>query len=626
MVLITVEPYGRRIEATEGSTLMDVIRRAGLDIASVCGGLGTCGKCRVVVVGGSSNISGPSPSEAKHLKVDELKAGYRLSCQARVYGDVTIYIPMESRVSIGERKAVTKGFMRQVELKPLVKKVRHQLPPPSLLDPRPDLDRLIDSLKTVVNVDDLKVDYEALKGLPSIARKSDWAITTVLWCKEMISIEPGDTTNESYGVAVDIGTSKLVAHLVDLGTGEVKAIGLVENPQLAYGEDIISRMAFANTSEDNVRTLQVLLINSINGLVESVCRQAKLSTDRIYEMVVVGNTAMHHFFLGLETRHLGVSPFTPVAGRTITVKARDLGIKINTGAMVTVLPIIAGFVGADAVADALATGILSRDDNVVLIDIGTNTEIFVGNSQKMVVCSAPSGPALEGAHIRHGMKAVDGAIEEVGIGSDGEVKYKVIGGLRPKGLCGSAVIDIVAELFRNDFIDPRGKFKKDRRLKRLRKGPRGWEYVIAWSDETSIGSDIVISEKDISEIILAKVAIYAGISVLMRRRGLTEKDINEIMVAGSFGTHINPLSARIIGIIPDVLGSKVRFVGNTAVMGADMALLSSDARSEAQTIPKMVEYVELSADPYFNEEFFSGLTIPHKDIERFPLVKVMLNR
>lgn len=626
VVLVTIEPYGNRVEVSEGSTLLHAIRLAGLSITSLCGGFGSCGKCRVVVISGFNKLSELSQSETRHLKESEVKAGYRLSCQARAFSDVIIYIPVESRVKVGEIKAVTRGFMRGVELKPLVKKIRVKLPPPSLRDQRPDLERFIDSLKAIAEVNEVEVDYEVLKNLPTVLRESNWDIASVLWGREVVSIELGEAFSESYGVTVDVGTSRIVVHLVDLTTGEVRAVGLAENPQLVYGEDIISRMTFANTSEDNLRTLQFLLINSINELMESVCKQAGVSISRVYEIVVVGNTAMHHFLLGLKTKHLSASPFTPVIGKSISIKARDLGIKGSVGAVVTTLPVIAGFVGADAVADALATGILDRKDNVVLLDIGTNTEIFVGNSEGMFVCSAPSGPALEGAHIRHGMKAVDGAIEEVSISSDGEVEYKVIGDVKPKGICGSAIIDIVAELYRNNIIDSRGKFRRDYGLKRLRKGVNGWEYVIAWSNETSIGKDIVVSEKDINEVMLAKAAIYAGISVLMRRRGLIEGDISEVIVAGSFGTHINPLSARIVGIIPDVPDDKVRFVGNTAIMGADMALLSVDARSEAERIARVVKYVELSADPYFSEEFSSALIIPHKDLKRFALVKALLNQ
>ncbi len=625
MVSVTIEPYGNRVEVCEGSTLLNAIRLAGLSITSLCSGLGACGKCRVIVISKSSRLSELTRSEVRHLSISEIEAGYRLACQARVFSDATIYIPVESRVRAKERRAVTKGFMREVKLKPLVRKFKLQLLPPSLRDQRPDLDRLIDSLKAVAGVSEVEVDYEVLKSLPAMLREAYWSISCVLHGRKIISVEPGNTSSELYGVAVDIGTSKIVVHLVDLNTGEVKAIDLAENPQLTYGEDIVSRMTFANMSEGNLRTLHQLLINSINELVESICKQAGVSVERVYEVVVVGNTAMHHFFLGLKTEHLSVSPFTPVVGRSISVRARDLGVKGNAGAIVTTLPLIAGFVGADAVADALATGILSRDDNVVLLDIGTNTEIFVGNYERMLVCSAPSGPALEGAHIRYGMKAIDGAIEEVSISSDGEVEYKVIGDVRPKGICGSAIIDVVAELYRNNFIDSRGKFRKDRELKRLRRGINGWEYVIAWSNETSVGRDIVVSEKDISEVILAKAAIYSGISVLLRRRGLGEKDISEVVVAGSFGTHINPFSARIIGIIPDVPNDKVKFVGNTAIMGADMALLSIDARSEAGEIARAVEYIELSADPYFNEEFLSALLIPHKDEGRFPSVKALLS-
>ncbi|MGC8544221.1 MAG: ASKHA domain-containing protein, partial [Vulcanisaeta sp.] len=535
---------------------MQAIWRAGLGIRTECGGFGICGKDRVIIIKGNENLNSLTKSELEHLTKDEVNKGYRLACQARVFGDVTIYIPEESRVKPTERKVSSQGFMRQISINPIIKVIKVQLPPPSLEDQRPDFDRLVDTLRNIVKLnnikpDNIKIDLNLLKDLPFKLRTYNWYLNVILWDDEIISIEPGALNLDVYGVGVDIGTSKIVVHLINLSTGEIKAVKYMENPQLAYGEDIITRMTFAEMNPNNPKTLQNLVINAINELIEKAARDAKVPLGRIFEIMIVGNTTMHHFFLGLPTKFLGKSPFLPVTGKLISVKAKELGLKGHPKAYVTVLPNIAGFVGADAIADALATGIMNSKENVILVDIGTNTEIFVGNSDRMVACSAPSGPAFEGAHIRFGIKAVNGAIERVKIYDDGEVEYSVIGDEKPKGLTGSAVIDAIAELFRRGIIDSRGKFRKNLNLRRLRKYEEGWGYVIAWASETATYKDIVLFERDISEIILAKAAIYAGISVAMARRQNKPEDVSSVFIAGSFGNHVDPLNAKIIGMIPD---------------------------------------------------------------------------
>ena len=441
MVTVTIEPHGIKVEVEKGTSLLQAIWKAGLSIRTECGGFGICGKDRIVIIRGNENINPLTKSEIEHLTKEEIDKGYRLSCQAHVFGDVTIYIPEESRVKLAERKVAAQGFMRQITINPAVKVVKVQLPQPSLEDQRPDFDRLVDTVRNVTKLDNVRIDLDLLKDLPFKLRTYNWYLNVILWNDEIISVEPGALNPDAYGVGVDIGTSKIVVHLVDLNTGEIKAVEYMENPQLAYGEDIITRMTFAEMNPNNPKTLQNLVINAINELIERAAREAKIPLGRIFEIVVVGNTTMHHFFLGLPTRFLGKSPFPPVTGKLISVKARELGLKGHPKAYVTVLPNIAGFVGADAVADVLATGVINSKENVILVDIGTNTEIFVGNSENMVTCSAPSGPAFEGAQITFGMKAVNGAIERVKIDDDGEVEYSVIGDEKPKGLAGSAVIN-----------------------------------------------------------------------------------------------------------------------------------------------------------------------------------------
>ena len=624
MVTVTIEPHGIKVEVEKGVSLLQAIWKAGLSIRTECGGFGICGKDRIVIVKGNESINPLTKSEIEHLTREEIDRGYRLSCQAHVFGDVTIYIPEESRVKLAERKVAAQGFMRQIMINPAVKVIKVQLPQPSLEDQRPDFDRLVDTVRNVAKLDNIRIDLDLLKDLPFKLRTYNWYLNVILWNDEIISVEPGALNTDAYGVGVDIGTSKIVVHLVDLNTGEIKAVEYMENPQLAYGEDIMTRMTFAEMNPNNPKTLQNLVINAINELIEKAVKDAKISQGRIFEIVVVGNTTMHHFFLGLPTRFLSKSPFPPVTGKLISIKARELGLKVHPKAYVTVLPNIAGFVGADAVADVLATGAINSKENVILVDIGTNTEIFVGNSENMVACSAPSGPAFEGAEITFGMKAVNGAIERIKIDDDGEVEYSVIGEEKPKGLAGSAVIDAIAELFKRGIIDSRGRFRKDLNLRRLRKYDLGWGYVIAWASETAIGKDIVLFERDINQIILAKAAIYTGIFVAMTRRQVRQEEISKIFVAGSFGNHIDPLNAKIIGMLPDTPNERISFIGNTAIMGADMVLLSIEARREAEEIAKKVRYIELTVDPLFSKEFHNALLIPHKDLSRFPSIIQLL--
>lgn len=508
MVTVVIESYGTKVEAEKGMPLLQIIWKAGLSIRTECGGFGICGKDKIVIINGKENLNPLTKSELEHLTRDEIDKGYRLSCQARVLGDVVIYIPEESRVKLTERKVAAQGFMRSISINPAIKKIKIQIPPPSLEDQRADFERFIDTLKKVAGLNDVKIDFNLLKDLPFKLRTYNWYVNVILWNDEIIAIEPGALDLDVYGIGVDIGTSKIVVHLVNLNTGEIKAVEFMENPQLAYGEDIITRMTFAEMNPNNPKILQNLVVNGINELIEKACKDAKVPLGRIFEIVVVGNTTMHHLFLGLPTRFLGKSPFTPVIDKSISIKAKEVGLKGHPNAVLTVLPNIAGFVGADAVADALATGIMDRKDNVLLVDIGTNTEIFVGNADNMITCSAPSGPAFEGAQIRFGMKAVNGAIERVKIDENGEVEYKVIGDEKPKGIAGSAIIDTIAELFRNKLLDPRGRLRKDLNIKRIRKYEEGWGFVLAWAPETAIGKDIVVFERDISEIILAKAAIY----------------------------------------------------------------------------------------------------------------------
>ena len=623
-IVVVFEPEGKKIVVKSGATILEAAKNAGVGIRSECGGEGICGKCKVIVKNPLA-ISELTEAEKRHLSKLEIDSGYRLACQAHIKQSVVIVVPPESR--IGERKIQVAGLERYVPLNPLVKKIHVVMAKPTLSDVRPDFERLIDHLRDRNGFEDLEIDYELLKKLPDIIRSKNWAVTVTIWDdRKLIDIEPGDTSNELFGFAVDIGTSKIVGYLVDLTTGKTISIGSIENPQIMHGEDIITRIGFATGSDSNLEVLHKLVINGINQVIHEACRKAKVNPNKIYEATVVGNTAMLHFFLAIQPRYLALSPFVPAIKKSLNIKAKNLGLKINPRGNVHVLPVIAGFVGADAVADVLSTGILESNEVSLLIDIGTNTEVFVGNSEDMITCSCASGPAFEGAHIKHGMKAVTGAIEKVRIISEDEVEYEVIGGVKPTGICGSAMIDIIAEMFKQGIIDSRGRFNLKIKTPRLRKNNKWTEFVVAWGDETATGKEITVTQRDINEILLAKAAIYTGCSILMKRRNVKEEDIDRVYIAGAFGSYINPENAKIIGLLPDIPTRKIEFVGNTAITGAKMALISKEMREKANLISKKVRYLELTMDPDFSKEFVNALFIPNRNINRFPTVKKLLKR
>ncbi len=463
--------------------------------------------------------------------------------------------------------------------------------------------------------------------MPDILRKADWDITITIWDDEkIIDVQPGDTTRELYGFAVDIGTSKVVGHLVDLTTGKTIGMGRTENPQLLYGADIITRIAFAVESETNRKTLKKVVLEGINSVLAQACAKAKVDSEQIYETVLVGNTAMHHLCLGIQSKFAGLSPYVPAVKSPLNISPAELGIEANLHGIATFLPIIAGFVGADALADVIATGFHELEKISMLVDIGTNTEVFVGNFKDMVTCSCASGPAFEGARIKHGMKAEKGAIESLQIKPGFEVEFATIGNVRPKGLCGSAMIDLVAEMFKFKIIDSKGRFIPDESNARLRKGDQQKEFVVAWADETSTKKDIVITQKDIGEIQLAKAAIFTGCSLLMKTRNAVKKDLDHIFLAGTFGSYINPENAKVLGLIPDVPRERIEFVGNTAIMGAKMALVSKKAMKIAKKLSRKIRYLELATVPEFSRELTDAMFIPHRDLKRFPSVTKYLDK
>ncbi|MEM1658315.1 MAG: ASKHA domain-containing protein [Candidatus Jordarchaeales archaeon] len=603
-VTVTFEPEGRKVRSKPAS-ILEIARSAGVSLRSDCGGKGVCGKCRVVLTGGRAEVNPPTSVELKYLNGEELASGYRLACQAYVSeGSLTVLVPLESRMAA--RKIAEVSIEQEVPLEPAVVKVPLRLPKPSLSDIRPDFERLRDALIHYTHLMPVGVDLQLVRKLPEVLRGADWCVTAVLWNGRLLDVEAGDTSTEKYGLGLDVGSSKIVCHLVDLNSGETLARGGVENPQVAYGEDVVSRITYASKGEDNLKRLQRVVVGAINSLVEDVCGRAGVKKDRVYEAVVVGNTVMHHLLFGISPKYVGVSPFVPVVRGIISAPAHELGVEINPNGRVTSLPIIAGFVGADAVADILITGVHKKSEMSMVIDVGTNTEIMIGNRDGIFACSAPSGPAFEGAHITHGMKAVTGAIESVRLEGT-KVYYEVVGGARPKGICGSGMIELIAELYKAGIIGRNGKFIVEHERIVRDKVP---VFVVAWGDETESGRPITVTEKDINEFLLAKAAIRSGWQTLMENMGITPQQLDRIYIAGSFGKHIDIESAKVIGLLPDVETGKIVFAGDTAVGGAKMALKSTKVRKEAEELLEKIHYVELSIDKKFYQTFIKAILLP----------------
>jgi len=598
---IILEPIGKIVDARKYEDLLKVCRKAGINILSECGGIGVCGKCRIIIKD-QKFVSKHTEAEKHHFSKEEINEGYRLACQTKVLfteGILKIIIPKES---ISEKRKIQSiGFEREIQIEPLIRKIHLILDKPSLFDLRSDSQRIIDSIMKKYNIHNLEMNFDILKDIPNLLRECDWNVTAILWNNKIIDIEKGDTSRLIYGLAIDIGTSKIVCQLIDLINGETVNIASDENPQIPYGEDIMSRITYIITKENGLKELSSLIKKTINKLIEKICLEKNINNENIYEAVIVGNTAMHHIFLEIQPKYLALAPYVPVISESINVPAKKIGLNINKNANIHVLPVIGGFVGADAVADVLATGIYELDEMCLLIDIGTNSEVFIGNKNGILAASCASGPAFEGMQIKYGMKAISGAIEEVSIKNNGDVIYKTIDNLKPIGICGSGAIDIVAELFINGFIDNRGRFINIKNP-RIVKTDKGYAYVIAWKNETAINEDIIFSQEDINAIQLAKSAIHTACMLLMKKMNINEEDIDKLFIAGAFGNYLNPINSINIGLIPDIPIERISFVGNTAISGAKICLLSKKMREEASFITKKIKFIELATDPEFPKE------------------------
>lgn len=622
---VVFHPSGKTFIGHAGN-ILEIAHIVGLDIDAPCGGRETCGKCRVIVRQGAEALSPVKGSEKRFLSDAELGAGFRLGCcvSARDGARTVLEVPLESQFGI--QNFLIGGLEPNVSLSPLVGKYSMELPKPVMSDLRADTERVFQVANELQGLELNSIAYEALKELPLALREGGWKITVTVRDNEVIAAEPGNTGERLYGFAVDIGTTKLAGYLVNLKTGRVAATLSASNPQIMHGGDVITRITYAMKTLSNLKELHEMLLDAINSMILQTCRKAGLGETEVYDVVAVGNTAMHHFFFNIDPTSVGLSPYAAVVGRPLNVRARDLGLRVNPGANVHSPPNVVGFVGADAVADIIATKIYEANELTLLIDIGTNVEIILGDRTHLQACSTPAGPALEGSEITFGMRAVAGAIETVWIDpKDMSVGYRTIGGDKPpKGICGSGVIDSIAEMLKAGILSNSGEIKRDLATPRLRVQNGKAEFVIAERERTAIDRDIVMTQQDIRQIQLAKAAVYTGVLMSLRHLGVETNDIKRVYVAGAFGTYLNSQSARNIGMYHDIPLDRIRFVGNAAGAGARALLKSSALRDIAGKLPNQIKYFPLGNDPEFETEFLNALYIPHKDLERFPSVKRLL--
>ncbi len=592
---IDFQPIGRRGECPEGYSILECARHLGVDLVNVCGGNGSCGSCLIQLLDGT--VSPVDGSELDHITDDDLKLGYRLACYAIPGSDCKVRVPPESLAA--QQRTQIEGQESQVELSPAAKTYILDVAAPSIADLRSDTTRLAAAIQKQHQIGDLSFDFSLLGSLSSILRENRWRVKAVVYNDEVIAVFPQE--QNSLGVAIDLGSTKIAFYLIDLETGGTVASKGLMNPQIAYGEDIMTRMTAVQADSKAAEQFQSLIIEAINETVAELCQVSAQLQDQIVNMVVVGNTAMHHLFLGFPVRQLGQAPYVPEVVSPLDIKARDLGINMAKGGYVHLLPNIAGYVGADHVAMLMASGIQDKPGVVLAIDIGTNTEICLSNRGSMASLSTASGPAFEGAHIKYGMRAAPGAIERFQI-IDGKNTFQTIGNAPAIGLCGSGILDVLAQLRLADIVNRRGRMMEH---PQVRGAGKNREYIIASGQGN--GAEITFSQKDIEQLQLAKGAIRTGIDVLLSRQGLSAEDIDEIIIAGAFGTYLDVKSAITIGMLPDVPIKRVRQVGNAAGIGAKQALLSSQKREEAKRLAEKIEYIELAGDPDFMNLFAQAL-------------------
>lgn len=630
---VSFEPFGKTVEISRGENLFDAATGVGIELNSSCGGEGTCGKCKVIVKKGRFKTASTTK-----LSQEEIKRGYILACQTEAVSNLSIEIPPESimgkgqKIATGSRAKEVERLLHSLdkEIRPRTRKIFLELPPPNLEDNISDSERVKRELSRLgYTSHNICCSIELVRRLSHVLREGGWKITVTALeignTLEIIDIEEGDSRGSRLGLAIDIGTTTIVIYLVNLIDGRIIDIASTYNSQMRYGDDVITRIVYA-TERGGLEELNSLVISDINSLLKGLTEKHKIDTKLIDSIVVAGNTTMTHLFFGVDPKYIREEPYIPTANLFPLVRAGGLGIEVNPKAIVYTLPCVASYVGGDITAGVLASGLNKEDVLTLFIDVGTNGETVLGNSEWLITAACSAGPCFEGSGIKHGMRATDGAIEEISIDRERyEARWRAIGLLKPLGICGSGMIDAVSEMFLAGVIDQKGRIREEIGSDRVRKGEDGLEYVIAWKEETGTGRDIVLTEVDLDNIIRAKAAIYAGFSILLKQVGFSFKDVSKIYIAGGFGNYLDVEKAKTIGLLPDISPDRFIFLGNTSIMGAYLCLLSKKMRKEAEDIARKMTYIELSISRSFMEEYLSALFLPHTDMAAFPTVQKMLS-
>ena len=585
MYNIDFEPIGRRGECPKTQSLLESARQLNVELVSICGGTGTCGHCKVQIIAGK--VSKLTMEEQGELSARELEQGYRLACQVYPLSDVKVHVPPETLTA--PQRTQVEGLEVDIEPEPPVRGLEVQLSAPTLDSPVPDDVNLL----TALGIPTGRIDFHLQQELSRQLRELNWNISAAVRGDEIIAVAVPGT--QWVGLAVDIGTTKIAAYLVDMASGKTLASKGLMNPQISYGEDLVTRIVAASKTPADAAKLQSLLTDALNQLAADLCAETGLSTSNIVEALVVGNTAIHHLFLRLPVKQLGLAPYIPATRAAVDIKAHEIGLKLAPGAYLHMLPNVAGYVGADHVAMLLATRTFDAEKTTLAIDIGTNTEICLNHKGKLTSVSCASGPAFEGAHIKFGMRAAPGAIEHVRLEND-RLEIQTIGGEFPVGICGSGLLDVVAQMRLNNIVDRSGKMGTHARVRKETIA----EFILA---ERPGQDPITISQKDVRELQLAKAAIRAGIQALVAALGLTEADIEQVIIAGAFGTFIDVKSAVLIGMLPPLPLECFSQVGNAAGTGARMALISTSQRAKAAEIARLDGYIELARVPNFQRKF-----------------------
>jgi uncharacterized 2Fe-2S/4Fe-4S cluster protein (DUF4445 family) len=628
-------PENREIEVEKGENLLRAAMAAEVRINASCGGDGTCGKCRVIIDKGEAEYD-PAPTLTK----EDQDKGYVLACRTLINTDLEVRVPPESRLGriLEEERAQPRcghllssheweERLSKLRFQPPLKKLFLSLPAPTLDDNMGDLQRLQRELGR--NGIRCKLPpLRVIKALGEAARGGSWQVTVSLLEEgdecNIINVEPGDTTKQHYGIAVDIGTTTVAAQLIDLATGKVVARKSDFNAQASCGEDVISRIIFS-TKHDGLKRLQSLVVETINQLIIKLVEKSGIDRKGILGVLAAGNTTMVHLLLGLDPRNIREEPYIPVATSFAWMEAKEIGIDLNDYTYLYCLPCVASYIGGDITAGIIAAGIAEREELSLFIDIGTNGEMVLGNKDWLISCSCSAGPAFEGGGVKHGMQATRGAIEQVRIDQDNyEPMIITVGRAKPRGICGTGIIDAIAELFLSRAIDQKGKFDLELGSSRIRQGELGPEYVLVWAKDSGIKQDITLSEADIENLIRAKAAVYAGINILVDSVHLDLENIEEVIIGGAFGNYLEIEKVVTIGLLPELECEKFTFIGNSSILGARAAAQSKAVIKKAEEVAKKITYLELSTNTKFMDQYISALFLPHTNVEEFPKVLARL--